>query len=100
MTDQESPMNDRHLILLENIQGQMQLLADGQIQLRTGLMSEITSTRETLENRIQIVELAVNRNARAIQVLDGRVQRLDEKFDRVAGRVDQHDSAIKELKAH
>jgi hypothetical protein len=67
--------SDRYLILLENIQSQVQFLAEGQTQLRSDLMAEIITRHESLEGKIQILHLAVNRNARGIQENTHEIQK-------------------------
>jgi hypothetical protein len=99
--------SDRYLILLENIQSQVQFLAEGQTQLRSDLMAEIIARHESLEGKIQILHLAVNRNARSIQdntrgILDNKhaIEGIHKRLDCMTDKFANYDREIHELKTH
>jgi hypothetical protein len=86
----------RFLVLMENLQSQVQALAEGQITLHHALTEMESRLRAELRNEASVLRAAIAQNSTDLQRLDRAVQRMDRKLDRkverdevaaIAGRV-------------
>jgi len=102
-----SPTKDRTIILLEEIRSQVQLLAEGQIQLREEMHTCIGNLRTELKADIADLKVAVGLNRKAInenrKAIEGNSRRIDGLITKVDGLttiVERHDRVLSSRSLH
>ncbi len=105
--------DSRQLILLEHMQSQLQLVIERQEQFKTDILKEVDVRYNRLDEKIEVLNLAVRHNSRAIaangeaieanaqrigsleekvECLDNKVEHLDRKVGCLDNKVDRLDS--------
>lgn len=89
---------DRYLILLEDIQGKLELLVEWHASLNAKIDRKIDQLSAQTEARFDVIEGVLKRHSTPFDAIETRLGRIEHKVDHVIDRVDRHDQEMSEIR--